>query len=202
MDNLLNYSLESNPLESFKKWYSSAQTCEQNPEAMSLATYDSVKNRPSIRTVLFKGFDEQNRLTFYTNYLSPKSMELENNPEACLVFYWHLSKKQVRIHGRVKKMAESASQKYFHSRDRESQLASYISHQSSPIENKDKLLEKLNLAKEQFKNKEIPLPAHWGGFVFEAYEFEFFLYGEHRLNDRFLYTINNQQTWNITRLQP
>jgi pyridoxamine 5'-phosphate oxidase len=201
MDNLADYSLERDPLVSFKNWFSHAQKVEQNPEAMTLSTIDLKANRPSARTVLFKGFSKNNEIIFYTNYQSHKARELEENPEACLLFYWHVSKKQVRIQGRVEKMSESDSAKYFHSRERDSQLASFISQQSSSIEDKAALLKKLKEAEQKYTNTEIPHPNYWGGYLFKPYEFEFFLYGDYRLNDRFLFT-EKGQSFEVTRLQP
>nr|BDT27712.1 pyridoxamine 5'-phosphate oxidase [Bacteriovorax sp. HI3] len=200
MDNLINYYLNKDPLESFSSWYNDAKKVEQNPEAMTLSTVDTFHGRPDSRTVLFKGLSE-GKLTFYTNYKSTKGRELEVNNEACLLFYWHVSKRQVRIQGTVKKMDEASSRRYFQSRDRQSQLASYISEQSSPIADKDALMKKLEEATKAFDGKDIPLPATWGGFYFEPYEFEFFVYGDYRINDRFLFTKQNND-WMITRLQP
>ena len=201
MDDLLKYFLNNNAIASFTNWYEEATKVEQNAEAMTLSTIDTQKSRPDSRTVLFKGINNAGQLTFYTNYLSTKARELEKNNEASLLFYWHVSKRQVRIHGKVTKMNESDSKKYFQSRDRQSQLASFISEQSSPISNKEALLKKLEQASQEFLGKEIPYPANWGGFLFEPYEFEFFVYGDYRINDRFLYTKQNND-WTIVRLQP
>lgn len=200
MDNLTDYSLNKDPVASFLSWYEDAKKVEQNPEAMTLSTVDELKKRPDSRTVLFKGMSAD-KLTFYTNYKSSKARELEANNEASLLFYWHVSKRQVKIHGRVSKMSEADSRLYFSSRDRVSQLASYISDQSSPINDKAALLKKLEEARIKFDGKEIPLPAQWGGFLFEPYEFEFFVYGDYRINDRFLYKLTDTN-WSITRLQP
>ncbi len=200
MDNLTNYHLNKDPVVSFLSWYEDAKKVEQNPEAMTLSTVDGLKGRPDSRTVLFKGMNAD-KFTFYTNYNSTKAQELAANNEACLLFYWHVSKRQVRVQGRVQKMSEADSRKYFASRDRVSQLASYISEQSSPIADKDALLKKLEEARMKFDGKEIPLPQTWGGFLFEPYEFEFFVYGDYRINDRFLYKLNDTN-WSITRLQP
>lgn len=200
MDNLLNYSLNQDPIGSFLEWFEDARNAEQNPEAMTLSTIDLKHNRPDSRTVLFKGMKGDN-LTFYTNYLSQKAREMEDNNEACLLFYWHVTKRQVRIHGRVKKMEAADSDKYFGMRDRQSQIASYISEQSSPIEDKAALMKKVEEADKKFQGTEVPRPANWGGFIFEPYEFEFFVYGDFRINDRFLYK-KSHNDWIITRLQP
>jgi pyridoxamine 5'-phosphate oxidase len=200
MDSLVRYSLYSDPVISFKNWFLDAKKVEQNPEAMTFSTIDTKNNRPDSRTVLFKGMKE-GQLTFYTNYHSTKARELELNNEACILFYWHVSKRQVRMQGKITKMDESDSKKYFQSRERQSQLASLISDQSSPIADKDALLKKLDEASAKYSGGEIPYPVNWGGFLFEPYEFEFFVYGDYRINDRFLYKKHNGE-WVITRLQP
>jgi pyridoxamine 5'-phosphate oxidase len=200
MDNLLSYSLSENPFDTFECWYQEALKVEQNAPAMSVATYDYINKRPTSRFLLFKEIKNK-KVIFYTNYSSPKSKDLDNNPEVALNFYWHHSQKQVRIQGTVQKMSFEDSKAYFHSRDRESQLASFISSQSAPIENKEELLEKLEQAKKEFADKEISMPTSWGGYFVDPYEFEFFLYGEYRLNDRFLYERDNGK-WIISRLQP
>lgn len=200
MESLLGYCLSKDPLSSFNDWYEKAKTLEQNPEAMTLSTVDSERARPDSRTVLYKGM-KSGSLTFYTNYLSNKAREIASNNEATVLFYWHVSKRQVRVHGKVKKMDPSDSEAYFKSRDRQSQLASYISEQSSPISDKAALLKKLEEASRKFDGVEIPCPVNWGGFLFEPYEFEFFVYGDYRINDRFLYE-KQHDGWSITRLQP
>ena len=200
MDNLLNYFLSENPLDSFNKWYEEAGNVEQNAQAMSVATIDYLRNRPVTRTILFKGMKDQ-KLTFYTNYLSPKAKDLEHNPEIALNFYWHISKRQVRIQGRVIKMSKDDSAQYFHSRDRVSQIESYASHQSEEIVYKAALLKKVEEVKAMFDGKPIPLPENWGGYLVEPYEFEFFVYGDNRINDRFLYELKNGK-WEVRRLQP
>jgi pyridoxamine 5'-phosphate oxidase len=200
MDNLLNYFLKTEPLDTFLSWYDDAFKVEQNPAAMTLSTVDTKNMRPDSRTVLYKGM-KANSLVFYTNYNSTKAHEIELNNEACIVFYWHVTKRQVRIQGRIKKMDEADSKKYFHSRDRQSQLASLISEQSSPIADKDALLKRLAEADKKYANSEIPYPVNWGGYLFEPYEFEFFVYGDYRINDRFLYQ-DIDGKWAVTRLQP
>jgi len=200
MENLLNFELSADPLDSFVNWHAKALPIELNADAMSVATYDTEKKRPSSRYLLYKGLKDK-KIIFYTNYFSPKSHDLDLNPEVALNFYWHNSKKQVRIQGRVERMSLIDSKNYFHSRDRDSQIASYISHQSAFIEDKNTLISKFEEVKNKFANSEIPHPENWGGYLVTPYEFEFFLYGEFRLNDRFLYTTSSNG-WSVNRLQP
>lgn len=200
MDNLKDYELGPDPLMSFQIWYKQAVLIEQNADAMAVSTIDQKNNRPDTRFILFKGIVDSN-LVFYTNYKSQKAQELSSNPEVGLTFYWHESKKQVRIHGKATRMNAQDSQKYFQSRDRDSQLASYISTQSSPIEDKASLVKLFTEAQKKFEGRDIPCPENWGGYLVTPYEYEFFLYGANRLNDRFLFQ-NKNNIWQVSRLQP
>lgn len=203
MEKLEDYALSADPIKSFNKWYLYAKLYEQNPEAMTLATVDK-DGHPDARVLLFKGLQGE-ALTFYTNYLSHKASELERNPYASMVFYWHVTKRQVRLRGHVQKMTREESDRYFQSRDRESQLASYISEQSAPVRDKAELLKKLEEARVQFEGKAIPTPEHWGGYLLHPEEIEFFVYGDHRINDRFYFHLeatSGTKSWRCTRLQP
>jgi len=201
LNELKDYNLGIDPIKNFLNWYAEAINVEDNADAMTLSTIELPANRPFSRTVLYKGMKE-GKIIFYSNYLSQKAQQIEHNNEVSLLFYWHKSIRQVRIQGRVTKMSEAESKVYFASRDRESQLASYISKQSSPVASKSELLKNLEAAKLKFENKEVEKPIHWGGYLIEPYEFEFFIYGKYRLNDRFLYILNNEGKWDISRLQP
>ncbi|MBL7666201.1 MAG: pyridoxamine 5'-phosphate oxidase [Bacteriovoracaceae bacterium] len=199
MDDFKKYFLEADAIDTFLKWYEAAKKVEENPEAMTLST--AGKNGfPSGRLILYKGLIEK-KFAIYTNYHSRKAIEMSENPKASLTFYWHKLGRQVRIEANVEKMPEDLSRKYFHSRGRESQVASLISKQSSPIDNREKLEKLFNEKLSSLQNKEIPYPENWGGFLLKPLRFEFFLYREHRLNDRFLYEIGPFKT-SITRLQP
>ncbi len=199
MENLSDFNLNKDPLISFLDWYQSATKNDPNPEAMSLATVGA-SGIPYNRTVLFKGVRE-GKIIFYTNYHSSKGEQLSANPNVSLLFYWINELRQIRINGKVEKMSREDSIKYFESRDRESQIASYISNQSQKVESKEKMVEKFLKAQKDFENKPIPTPEHWGGYLVTPSEFEFFIYGKNRLNDRFLYEPNKGQ-WNCSRLQP
>lgn len=201
LNELKDFNLGLNPVENFLNWYSEAIKVEDNADAMTLSTYDEKTKRPHSRTLLYKGL-ENNQIIFYTNYLSKKAEQINDNQEVSLLFYWHKSIRQVRIQGHVQKSSRELSTKYFASRDRESQLASFISKQSHSINSKSELLEKLEKTKAEYNGREIPCPENWGGYLLTPYEFEFFIYGKNRLNDRFLFVKNKNNEWEISRLQP
>ena len=50
--------------------------------------------------------------------------------------------------------------------------------------------------------KEVPLPTFWGGFRVVPNAMEFWQGRKNRLHDRFLYTLQADQSWTIERLAP
>ncbi|MET0093515.1 MAG: pyridoxine 5'-phosphate oxidase C-terminal domain-containing protein, partial [Sedimenticola sp.] len=56
--------------------------------------------------------------------------------------------------------------------------------------------------KAKFSNKEIPLPSFWGGYRVNVESIEFWQGRANRLHDRFIYTRDSQDHWQIQRLAP
>jgi uncharacterized phiE125 gp8 family phage protein len=68
---------------------------DPEPTAMTLATCDA-SGKPSARTVLLKDFDERG-FVFYTNFNSRKGRQLQENPQAALLFLWKTLREQVQV---------------------------------------------------------------------------------------------------------
>jgi pyridoxamine 5'-phosphate oxidase len=168
--------------------------------AMTLATADR-QGRPSARVVLLKGLDERGFI-FYTNYNSRKGRELEENPEAALVFYWPEQEREVCVAGRVSKLPVTESEAYFRSRPRGSQIGTLASDQSSVVRDRQELEVKWNQFETQYPGKDIPCPSHWGGYALAPARLEFWQGRPNRLHDRFRYTRQPDKTWLIERLSP
>ena len=174
-----------NPMSLFEMWFTEAKDCEkiEEPNAMTLAT-STRTGIPSARIVLLKGFDKRG-FRFYTNYQSRKGKELEENPNAALIFFWPPLQKQIRIEGKVIKLSVEESVKYFHSRPVGSQIGACVSHQSVPIPSRQVLIDKETELKEKFaKREEIPKPDFWGGYLVDPKIFEFWQGQSNRLHDR------------------
>ena len=90
-----------NPIQQFSQWLEEAKKNKAitEPTAAALATA-TTSGIPSVRMILLKGLDERG-FVFYTNLKSRKSIELEQNPNAALDFYWMPLERQVRIEGKV-----------------------------------------------------------------------------------------------------
>jgi pyridoxamine 5'-phosphate oxidase len=195
--------LDANPIVQFQKWFGQATKAlaekELDVNAATLATADK-NGKPSARIILLKGLDERG-FTFFTNYKSRKGRELEENPNASLVFYWQQLERQVCIAGSVKKNSRKESEAYFKSRPRGSQLAAWASNQSGIVADRAALETKWNGMEKKFP-KDVPLPPNWGGYFLQPERIEFWQGRASRLHDRFCYTRQKNNSWKLERLAP
>lgn len=188
------------PFSLFRAWYRDAvKAGTALPEAMALAT-STRKGAPSVRLVLHRGLS-RGGFEFYTNYRSRKAAELLDNPRAALVFYWPLIERQVRAEGRIQKVTQDESDKYFRSRPRESRLGAWISPQSEEIPDRAFLEREFERAQARYAGKTIPRPPFWGGFRLIPDEIEFWQGQPHRLHDRWSYRKTGGR-WHVVRLAP
>ncbi len=168
--------------------------------AMSVATIGE-DGFPRTRVVLLKRFTDEGFI-FYTNYNSQKGKALLENSKICLSFFWPFLERQIIIKGVAEKTSDNNSDGYFETRPRSSKLGAWISAQSSVIdEYQDLAAEELELEKE-YEGKEIPRPAHWGGFLVRPTEIEFWQGRPSRLHDRVRYVLQDDFDWKKERLAP
>ena len=97
---------QDDPYLQFNEWFRQANECDEiaEPNAMALAPYSSLAI-PSVRIVLMKWIGPDG-VVFFTNQCSRKGNELEEKPNAAVVFYWLPIHRQVRIEGIVKKLSD------------------------------------------------------------------------------------------------
>lgn len=194
-------NMESNPFKQFEKWFEQALKAEiQEPYAFTLATADG-QGFPSARVLYMRDVTPKG-ISFFTNYRSEKGQELSENPNCSANFFWMELDRQIRFAGRAEKLPVAESDEYFASRPRESQIGAWASDQSSPLENREELLQKLEDFKQKFEGGEVPRPDHWGGFMIIPEKVEFWQGRQSRLHDRIVYTRGDDGSWNLTRLSP
>jgi len=197
---LAESDVDQNPFTQFGNWFKDALTAQLfEPNVMTLATAD-LSGKPSARILLLKGFDE-NGFVFFTNYESSKGREMRENPQAAMVFFWAELERQVRIEGLITKVDEHVSTDYFHSRPKGSQIGATASTQSSIIPNREGLEERVKELTAEYKEKEVPRPANWGGYLLEPTCIEFWQGRSSRLHDRIVYKLVDG-SWIISRLAP
>jgi len=189
------------PVVEFDRWFTQAREAKvPEPNAMTLATATR-EGAPSARIVLLKGYDERG-FVFFTDYRSRKGTELEQNPQASLVFFWPELERQVRIIGTVERTSAQESEAYFRTRPRGSRLGAWVSHQSRVIPSRAQLENGLRQVKARFPTDDVPLPPYWGGYRLRPQEVEFWQGREDRLHDRIRYLRKKGGGWQLERLSP
>ncbi len=199
---LLEVNCPENPIELFQQWFLAANESEMIDEAnaMTLSTI-GLDGFPKNRVVLLKKYTWEGFI-FYSNYASEKGKALLKNNRVSLSFFWAGLEQQIIIKGTAKKIAKNLSDGYFESRPTGSQLGAWASEQSTVVENRTFLDEKLQTLEKQYEGKEIPRPAHWGGYLIEPVSLEFWQGRPNRMHDRIRYTLTKDFSWKIERLAP
>ena len=201
-------SVDPDPVHQFEKWFEDAVKAEVvDPHAMVIATATRM-GKPTARVVLLRGLD-QNGLIFYTGYISRKGIEVLSNPIAAAVFFWRELDRQIRVEGLIEKVSDAESDKYFQSRPRENQIATWASSQSQVVvranqfkTSREKLDALFKEFEKKFAGKPVLRPANWGGFRLKPSSYEFWQGKPGRLHDRVLYSTNENGGWQIDRLAP
>lgn len=185
----------------FEQWMKEAIDASVNEvHACNLATVNS-NNKPSARIIYLREFSD-NEFYFYTNYDSRKANDITKNPNVCLTFFWPELERQIRIEGIITKKAETEkSDDYFNARPLDSKIGAWSSAQSHILKNREELNSFIENNKEKFKNKEIPRPDFWGGYIIKANYYEFWQGRKNRLHDRIAFT-QEDNSWKIERLAP
>ncbi|MBD3637884.1 MAG: pyridoxamine 5'-phosphate oxidase [Crocinitomicaceae bacterium] len=188
-----------NPMLFFSKWYQEAQ--EQgcaDPHALVLSTVNE-KGQPSSRVVYMRNLLEEGFI-IYTNYLSRKGSEILKNHKVAALFYWDCCERQVRVEGEAEKVDSKLSDEYFAQRPRISQIGAWASEQSSEIDSRASLEERVIHFEKKYPDV-VPRPPHWGGYLIKPHYFEFWQGRLGRLHDRLCY-IKEGKEWRKSRIAP
>ena len=199
---LLESTITEDPINLFKRWFHEVEDFGgvEEVNAMTVGTI-GLDGFPKSRVVLLKKFSEEGFI-FYTNYNSEKGKAILENPKVCLSFFWHSMERQVIIKGIAKKTEPIISDNYFDSRPDGSKLGALVSAQSTVIPSRDYLENELKKLEKEYENKPIVRPEHWGGFIVNPIEVEFWQGRANRLHDRIRYSLQEDYSWKIERMAP
>lgn len=170
------------------------------PTAMSLATA-TPDGLPSCRIVLLKQCDHRG-FVFYTNMNSHKSMELKENPQAALCFFWQPLGKQIRVEGVAEQVVDAEADDYFAARPHGSQIGAWASLQSQPLSKRDELVERVKAMEIKYAGEKVPRPPHWSGWRVKPRRVEFWSEGTSRLHDRVVYALSGDNQFEKLLLYP
>ena len=187
------------PIAMFQKLFERAGRECVEPNTMVLSTVDA-DGRPSGRYVLLKGVDAGG-FVFYTNLGSRKAQALAANPRAALTFYWPPLDKQIRVEGDVERVSDADADAYFATRPRESQIGAWASTQSTALDSRASLEERVRSVQDRFDGGPVPRPHFWSGFRVVARSIEFWTRDPVRLHERVRYQRSNGE-WTRSLLYP
>ncbi|XP_065887731.1 pyridoxine/pyridoxamine 5'-phosphate oxidase-like [Dysidea avara] len=196
---------QDDPYPQFHHWFKQAVECDAIPipNSMALATC-TASAIPSVRMVLMTEMGP-NGLVFCTDQYSRKGRELEENPNASVVFYWKPLDRQIRVEGKIRKLSDEESTRYFKTESRPLQvLVASVERQSVVIENKTVLKQEYEKTQQKYADESVPIPKppNWMGYVIEPSCFEFLQAHTNCLQDRIVFVRQSDSTWTVQRLTP
>lgn len=198
---LTKENLEADPYKQFLKWFEDAVSAFDSDATAFILSTANTKGIPSSRVVLLKYHSEEG-FTFFTNYNSRKSKDIEQNPNVSMLFFWPEFERQIRIEGTIRKTGAQISDDYFYSRPFESRIAAKISRQSEIVGDDTDLNSDFSFALASCCPADVKRPAHWGGFIIEPQNYEFWQGRPGRMHDRFRYAKTTDNSWSIIQLYP
>lgn len=200
---LARHDLAPDPVDQFASWFRAwREVAVGDPNAMVVATA-TPDGRPSVRTVLLRALDAGG-FVFFTNHRSRKGREIAANPRVALLFPWHALGRQVIVEGEAVPLDDAASDAYWATRPRASQLAALASPQSEAIADRAFLERRYDELDARHGDRPVDRPPHWGGFRVVHDAVELWQGRERRLHDRFVYRRDPDAPagWCIERLAP
>ncbi|PIC17843.1 hypothetical protein B9Z55_023942 [Caenorhabditis nigoni] len=204
---LLEENLPStNPFTLFDIWFREvASETGLTPEEISAVCVSTVGKdlRPSSRMILLKDYTPTG-FSFCTNFISRKGNQLEENPNAAMLFYWPKVNRQVRVEGVVEKLPDEKAVDFWNQRPLASRISSKLSVQSEVVPDRQyletKRMELTELAEREGSYAITKLES-WGGYHLVPKYFEFWQGQSDRLHDRIVFE-RDVDVWLLKRLSP
>jgi pyridoxamine 5'-phosphate oxidase len=150
--------------------------------------------------VLLKKADVEGFM-FFTNLESRKGEDLRANPKAAMCFYWDTIDIQVRIEGKVTPVTSEEADAYFATRPRASQIGTWASDQSRPMEGMLALEKRAAKFAAKYAIGKVPRPPFWSGFRLIPSRIEFWHRRPFRLHERTVYD-RQGEGWSMMRVYP
>jgi pyridoxamine 5'-phosphate oxidase len=200
---LAETDLAADPIEQFVRWYTTwRDVAVGEPEAM-VVTSATLEGRPSVRMVLLRQFDADG-FVFFSNRDSRKGREIAANPRVALLFAWHPIGRQVIVEGIAAPLDDEASDAYWATRPRGSQIAAVASPQSQVMADRATLERRFDELEQRLAGGPVPRPPHWGGIRVAPDRVEFWQHRDRRMHDRLVYRRDATASsgWRIERLAP
>ena len=182
------------------EWNEARRTDPHCFNHMFLATCSDT-SQPSVRLVTLQTIHERG-LVFFTNSESHKGRDLARNPAAAAAFYWPNSAVQIKIRGKVDTLDESLAEQWWSNRLRENQLVAHASNQSRKLGSAEELREHYQQAKDKYRDRLVPKPTSWKGYLLIPEYMETWKSGWHNNVHPGVYYSLEENGWTCGLLNP
>jgi len=118
-----------------------------------------------------------------------------------MCFYWDTIDIQVRIEGKVTPVTSEEADAYFATRPRASQIGTWASDQSRPMEGMLALEKRAAKFAAKYAIGKVPRPPFWSGFRLIPSRIEFWHRRPFRLHERTVYD-RQGEGWSMMRVYP
>lgn len=126
------------PINTFYEWFEHAVDREvSEPSAFVFSTVDA-SGHPSARIVNLRDMDREGFI-IGSNSESRKGLDMENNKNISMTFYWREVGRQIRIAGKVEIASEEENRRDFIKRNKTSKALSIIARQSEKLDSMHEL---------------------------------------------------------------
>ena len=187
------------PIDTFYEWFEHAVDAEVlEPSAFVFSTVDADEN-PSARIVNLRDMDEGGFI-IGSNSESRKGLDMENNNNVAMTFYWREVGRQIMITGRVEVASEEENRADFLKRNKTSKALSIIGKQSDRLDSMDELDREMQSATELVENDQEAYKT-WTLYKVIPSEIEFFQARKDLAHVRLKYE-RTDEDWNKSLLWP
>lgn len=141
------------PVDIFYEWFEHAVDRKvSEPAAFVFSTVDA-SGHPSARIVNLRDMDGEGFI-IGSNSESRKGLDMENNKNVSMTFYWREVGRQIRITGQVEIVSEEENRRDFIKRNKTSKALSIIAKQSSKLDSMNELDREMESAAKLVENDE------------------------------------------------
>ncbi len=168
------------------------------PASVAFVTVGAA-GQPTARTVTLKRLEDE-ALLFTSALWTRKAREIEANPRVALLFHWPALGRQVHVVGEASLAERALAEELFDERDLFHRLQTVVSRQGEPIEDLDRLRDRLgHLA--QVQETAPVCPEDWGALRVRPEAIELWREADDRIHERRLFE-RDGDGWRVTLLSP
>lgn len=188
-----------NPIALFEdlKQQETSRTNVRIPSACCLATI-GLDGFPNARFISLKEIVEDS-FVVTGSLASRKGLEISENENVALTFWWTATEIQVRVQGKATIISEALASQYFSERNKASKIVSTICKQGEILSSQEEILKMFEVSMK--KNSTLEKPEQWSGWAIDPVRIEFLYFKETRLHERSLY-VKEKEQWKHCFLAP